>query len=474
MAHTTFVRRRRSYLRSAFSRRGAILVLSALLMVAMVGMLAFALDVGYMFHVRAEMQRSVDSGAMAGAGVLVNGQPAAEAEVYKFVALNKAGGKKLDSSKITVQFGQWDSVARQFTAGGNQVPSAIKVFATNPSQPFFFGRLFGMQSFTSQARATVTYLPRDIMLALDYSGSMCEDSQLGAIGKLGRSWVEDNLKTMYQELGSPKYGKMKFKPEYISSTNDATVLSTLGLNGVPYPYPGGSWNDYVNFVQSDGDVSAAGYKKYYGYLTWMQYLQTQQQSNSDTPDLWKTSEQPLSAVKDGVDLMLAYLQANSTNDRVGFSLYTAADNTAKLENPLTKNYAGIATLARQRQAGHYVGGTNIYDGMKTARLELQNNGRVGAKKMMVLMTDGKANMPYVGNPSALVLAEAQLAAAAQIAVVAISLGSGADTSIMQSVADITGGKHFVIEGGQSVADVEDQLKDVFEQVANTRPFKLVE
>ena len=51
------------------SRKGAILVLSALLMVFILGMVAFAVDIGYILCARTEAQRAADSGALAGAGV---------------------------------------------------------------------------------------------------------------------------------------------------------------------------------------------------------------------------------------------------------------------------------------------------------------------------------------------------------------------------------------------------------------------
>jgi Mg-chelatase subunit ChlD len=128
-----------------------------------------------------------------------------------------------------------------------------------------------------------------------------------------------------------------------------------------------------------------------------------------------------------------------------------------------------------RQAGHYVGGTNISAGMNRARLELQNNSRVGAAKLLILMTDGMPNLP-TGNVTLdrnAVIAEANACSAAKIPVVCISLGSGADVSLMQEVASITGGANFVIPGGQTVNQVRAQLEQVFAQVAADRPLKLV-
>jgi len=114
--------------------------------------------------------------------------------------------------------------------------------------------------------------------------------------------------------------------------------------------------------------------------------------------------------------------------------------------------------------------------MTKARLEVQNNARAGAQKMLVVMTDGVVNLPSGNTTSdkAAVISEANLCAAAKIPVVTISLGAYADTALMQQVADITGGVAFVVPGGQPISQVQAQLEAVFAQVAADRPLKLVQ
>jgi uncharacterized membrane protein len=55
-------------------RRGNILVLSAVFMVVMAALLAFAIDIGYLFTARTELQRSADAAALAAAAELVDEQ----------------------------------------------------------------------------------------------------------------------------------------------------------------------------------------------------------------------------------------------------------------------------------------------------------------------------------------------------------------------------------------------------------------
>jgi len=458
------------------ARRGAVLVLSAFLLVFLISMMAFAIDLGYVTLVRTEIQTAADAAAFAGAGAMVNGTTAARNEALSYLAMNKVGGRTLTSANATIEFGHWDATGRTFTVT-NQTPSAIRVTLTNNAQPYFFGRALGNQSFNTAGTAIAVYQPRDIALVLDYSGSMSFDSQFRNINLLGQDAIEDNLQQIWQQLGSPVYGTMGFTPVFYDRTKNNAVKKKFKLDSTPYPYPlGGSWDGYIDYVQGDSTVRAAGYEDCFGGMTFINYLLSQQSSALQTPGFHNVSAQPITALKDAVDVFLSYLTANSTDDRVAFSIYTALDGTGFLEQSLTKTFSNVSSKVRGRQAGHYVSGTNISAGMTKARLELQTNARVGAKKMMVVMTDGVVNMP-TGNTTVdknLVIAEAQLAANAGIPIVSIALGSGADTALMSQIASMTGGYAFVVPGGQPIAQVKAQLEAAFAQVAADRPLKLVQ
>jgi Flp pilus assembly protein TadG len=459
-------------------RRGIIVVLTAFLLVVLMAMIAFSVDVGYMSVVRTEIQTAADSAALAGAGELPNGTAAAQAEALEFLGKNRVGKKKLKASNADIEFGMWNSATRTFTVN-NSSPNSIRVTATSNNQPLFFGSVLGQTKFNTQAQATATFQPREISLVLDYSGSMCYDSQFRNINLLGQDEIEANLLQIYQELGSPSYGNWRFKfepTEYGNgSTSKSTIKTYFGLSNSSYPYPDGSWDEYIDYVQDDYYVDAAGYENCYGYMTWLNYVMSKEGSANDAPGFHAVSQQPVTALKDAVDVFLAYLQLHSTDDRVALSIYTAADGTGKLEHGLTGTYSTIANTCRARQAGHYTSGTNISAGMTKGRVELQNNARPGAFKMMILMTDGVVNLP-TGNTNTdkqKVLDEAELCAAAKIPVVTIALGAYADTDLMQEVADMTGGACFIVPGGQPIAQVKAQLEAVFAEVAADRPLQIV-
>jgi Mg-chelatase subunit ChlD len=135
----------------------------------------------------------------------------------------------------------------------------------------------------------------------------------------------------------------------------------------------------------------------------------------------------------------------------------------------------VKTISRQRQAGHYDQFTNIGAGMRTARLELEAHHRPKAFQMMILMTDGLPNRTSTSSsPAQFPIDEAYLAKASDIKIMTISVGAGADTGLMQQIADITGGKHFNVPGGASVAAYAQDLKTIFGEIASDRPLKLIQ
>lgn len=467
------LRMSRSLRQKACERNGSITVLMAVLAIFVLALVAFGVDVGYIMTVNTELKRTADAAALAGASVLVEGQSAANAEVHTFVSMNQVGGHAVPGSDITVETGQWDINARQFTPGGD-TPSAIRVLLQNKDQPLFFARALGHMDFDTHAEAIAVYQPRDIMIVLDFSASMNDDSTFAAIGTLGQPSIEANLLDIYNDMGAPQFGNMTFTPVSITSTNNTVIKNTLGLNGVAWPFPQGSWDEYINYVKASGNANAAaGYRKKYGYLTWTHFLLVNRPKYSETPVLWQTSCQPVGAVKDAVQEFLAYLQLHETDDRVGLTVYTSTNGTATLETTLTNNFTLVGDTTQHRQAGHYDQYTNIGDGINVGRLDLVNNARTGAAKLMILMTDGIANRPTGTDPKAYALAKAQLVADAGIKIVTISFGASADTNLMQQIADLSGGIHFNIPGGQSVADYEEDLEAVFAQVAADRPLRLV-
>jgi Flp pilus assembly protein TadG len=223
-------RGRQKEARSKRPRHGNIIVFSAILMVAMMAMLALSVDVGYIYTMQAQLQRSVDSAALAGVQDLVNGVDQAQAAATEYLVRNPVGSSMtfIDESQLAsnlssfqtqhandfqMQYGNWNPTTRSFTETSVN-PSSMTVSMTYPNMPFFFGKVLGKDTFSITASSTAMFQPRDIVVVLDYSASMNDDSTFDAIGKLSRSVVESSLLNCWNDLGPPSYGNLAFTPAW--------------------------------------------------------------------------------------------------------------------------------------------------------------------------------------------------------------------------------------------------------------------
>lgn len=166
-------------------RRGAILVLIAILIPVFALMAAFAVDVAWMQLVRTELRTATDSAARAGAKELSLEQntPAAEAAAIDAASRNLVGGAPLQVAPGNIQFGASERATAggrfAFNAGATPINGVrVNGLRTNGSLggpvPLFFGRVLGVNNFEPQHTAISTMLDRDICLVIDRSGSMNE------------------------------------------------------------------------------------------------------------------------------------------------------------------------------------------------------------------------------------------------------------------------------------------------------------
>jgi hypothetical protein len=149
--------------RSSVKRiKGAILILSALMIFLLIGFGALALDGGYVYVVRNELQNAADAGALAGAGSLFAGESEAMAKAAEIVALNKADGVFLTDADV--QIGYWDMTGavpglRVISNPGPNDAKAVRVVISKaagqnggPVQ-LFFGGLLGFTTMDVSAEA---------------------------------------------------------------------------------------------------------------------------------------------------------------------------------------------------------------------------------------------------------------------------------------------------------------------------------
>ena len=249
---------------------------------------------------------------------------------------------------------------------------------------------------------------------------------------------------------------------------------------VPYPYDGGSWSDYIyNYMRSTSNYmydANPNFRYRFGVKTFVNYLQEKYPEHDNVPDFADTPQQPMKAVKDSVHHMMTKLYDLETDDHVSLEVY---GTTARHEVNLTNDYFSVSERLMSLQAGHYDTFTNIGGGIQEAIEELSSGrARPGARKVIILLTDGKANVNEQGETSdygggrTYALSKAQAAATQGIRIYTVSVGSDGDQDLMRDVAEVGAGEMFHAEG--SIEEYSAQLDQIFETLGGRRPVELIQ
>ncbi len=147
-------------------RRGAILVLAALMMAALVGMVAFAVDYGYLLKVRTDLQRSADASSLAAVQDLIRQADGTQdlnkaRETARAYARDNLDDASIQVASEDIEIGRYDpsSIYSNVTLLNNGTFDTVRVTlrrdgASNPTVPLFFARVLGMQQATVTATAT--------------------------------------------------------------------------------------------------------------------------------------------------------------------------------------------------------------------------------------------------------------------------------------------------------------------------------
>ena len=457
------------------SRRGVIVMLTGFTLIAVFAFVALSVDSGRIVLTETRMQNAVDASALAAsqeinAAVFASGQgtgpvdfgpsSAAVAAARAMAVQVAAANDVFVDPQTDVQFGNRSHDAATDTwpiQWGAEPYNVLKVTARRTGSdssapdgefPLAFGWAVGRSQVPLQKSATVFIEARDLVVVLDFSASMNDDSSIRSFSKLGQSEVEASLDAMWDALiaADPKWpgtSISKFPASgfgdinsyygtYVSSSDTDTIYSTLRLDEVDaggnmlYPFPQAGrysshlpkskpsdstsrsrWRDYISYVKGHG----GSYKKRYGYRSLMNYLQERRYSASLSEDLWRTPHYPFHAIKQGATKFLDFLTDLNFGDEVGLVSYgkwavqemKLNDGEVSIDissNPITSDYASINEIQRRRQAGDYSGWTSMGDGILKARELLVGKAsdpndvgysRFGARPTMLIMTDGQTN-----------------------------------------------------------------------------------
>ena len=191
------------------ARKGTVLPMVAVSTVALMGMLALAIDIGVVAIARSQAQNAADSAAMAGArtidGSATQNVAMAAANAVTAATDNSILGNPVQgnpgsiqnsspdvytSGQVTVQCGGFGYVYNDSNPGAEGFKLTIPGKpATDPysavavtiqsSSPTFFGRVFGLNAFNVMANSAAVHRPRDVCIIMDLSGSMRFESLPG-------------------------------------------------------------------------------------------------------------------------------------------------------------------------------------------------------------------------------------------------------------------------------------------------------
>lgn len=149
-------------------------VLLVVALLGIMGMVALVVDLGYLYWNQRTLQSTADAAALAGAMELPD---RAKAEAVAKSYGTSSGAHNHDSRLVSVD--EWITSKCMTSIPGCNPVNAVVVDEEGHVDTFFM-RLFGLSTVNIKVRATACspcgIKPLDIMLVLDRTGSMCQNS----------------------------------------------------------------------------------------------------------------------------------------------------------------------------------------------------------------------------------------------------------------------------------------------------------
>lgn len=154
------------------SRKGSVVVLSAVMMIFLVGLLAFGVDLGLAYISRAELQRSADAAAISAAYDLLDQQlenpfdppsdTLARATAIDFARRNSVANGSPTVPDADIEIGFLASPSGSISSGvgtSNAVRVTVKkTQLVNGETPFFFAQVFGHTGIQQQKSSTAAFV----------------------------------------------------------------------------------------------------------------------------------------------------------------------------------------------------------------------------------------------------------------------------------------------------------------------------
>jgi len=180
------------------------------------GMSALAFDIGFAMLVRAKLVSAVDAATMAAIRFVPQGVGPMQAAAQRTFQANLPAGLLLTKNPAIT------------TPVMTPVNGAIEVRVTGSAEvPMFFARIFGKESLTVNAGTTTARRDRNIMLILDYSGSV--GPVLGDIKTAAKAFV-NSFSDQYDNVGLAVFSRsasLYQAPQKPFKTNLNTAIDAI-------------------------------------------------------------------------------------------------------------------------------------------------------------------------------------------------------------------------------------------------------
>ena len=173
-------------------RRGTVLPLVVLTIVAQLSFLALAIDLGMIAIAKTQVQQAADLVALTaarslnGAASVNYNQSVATTNAQNILSYNYVLGKSIQASQLQMSFGSYDYNQNTQSFSANYPPTngspttAVSVTITSSGLPVAFSTVLGTRALPNlSATAQAVHRPRDIALVVDLSGSMRMGTCLG-------------------------------------------------------------------------------------------------------------------------------------------------------------------------------------------------------------------------------------------------------------------------------------------------------
>ncbi|MDX6620023.1 MAG: hypothetical protein QOK36_2409, partial [Gaiellales bacterium] len=219
----------------ARGERGQVLLVATLALLVLLGIAAFAVDVGYAYYAKRQLQSATDAAALAGAQDL----PTAATAISTATSY-AAANTPANLSGLTFTYATKCTATAILATGcvSNVNPNELVVTGA-ASTNTWFAKLFGISHFNVATHANAcspcSSTPVDIVIAIDRTGSMCSPTgNNGACTDLNNA--KDGVQTMLGILNPPsaQVGMVAFPP--VQST--ATPVCSAPYDGLSNGFDG--------------------------------------------------------------------------------------------------------------------------------------------------------------------------------------------------------------------------------------------